>query len=1042
MSRCAPLCLLLVCSPLWAASQTTKAARPFELFSVPPPGCTGPYQIWWEGRISVSDDDRFLAFYGFTSGWGADEDLGAARVWLYDRLPGVTRLVSTGATGPYEAHDPMVSGDGSTILLFASGLWVIDRESGKRERVDIRLDGTPSNAGRLGEHATISDNGRLVAFTSGDYEMLPGGVDGCSHVFVRDVKLNTTTVVSRSTSGALANGTGCEDGPVISGDGSSVAFTAWSTNLVAGASWTAERVYVRRLTAATTELVSRNTRDGAVAGYSPGISDNGRFVAFTSQATLVDEEDTSSNEDVFVRDTSAGRTQWASKPNGGVPGGAPPTTQGSRTPVAGACLSDDGRYVVFSSDNPWLLGSTMADHQQVLRHEWCGRTTIMSSVTASEYADDDCYCPVTSGRGDYVYFHSAAGNLGVGANEGTQLGDVFGTRGARYLCGRVTWKGGGALAGTSILVKGTDGGGTEYWTHADAQGKWQVTGLTLGNYSITPYRAGCTFSPPARQVGLGPSLDSQWFQGTAATGDGLRRYRALLVGVSDYVVNSMDLSYCDDDALDLRSQLLASRNWQGQYIRTVLDSQATRRRIKDELAALAAQSDADDVCLVTFSGHGQHTLGEDAWPLDETDSDDEFLCPTDSTWTSGLIGDDEFGHWLNRFGTANYAVILDCCHSGGQINKGTGRAGERIRSQPTGRRGRSTGDGVFGGFWLPRPAGTRDLSDLGIGAVLAAANKDETAAERSDLQHGLFTNFLLEAMRGRAGDTSGDGVLTAAELFSYAGPRTTGERDEQHPVAYYGEGGAALALLGKPRCPDLKIGTIGGPLVGNDEYGALGRHQVLNQALTPGSKLNLKIALQNDSTTTESVRLLSRPGTGKFGLRYLADGVDITDEITSEGGWLARGLDPGETILLYLRVAARPAAVVGDVWQLRLWAELQADATHADCVGCGLEVLEPPETTPPPADLTLTATAGGGTAEVALRLQAEAAVTVEVCTIAGAPVRRLATARACGAGLTRLSWNLRSDRGLRVPSGRYLVRATAAAADGSSAQSVAPLAVR
>lgn len=1041
MARLAPLCLLLLLSSsLWAAPRALKGTRPFELFSVPPPGGGGDFYLSAGQRVSVSDDDRFIVFAGFSSGWCPGDSGGGSHVWLYDRLPGTTRLVSYNAGGPLPADQPMISGDGSTILMgFDNGLYVVDRETGKKERVDITVDGRPSNYGRLYHNSALSDDGRKVVFASGDPAMFPGGAEGRRDVFVRDVKLNTTILASVANDGSPGLNPGEYCTFAISGDGQSVAFTSRATNLVPGLYGSVDRVFVRRLRTGKTELVSLNAAGLPTSGYHPSLSDDGRFVAFTSSAVLVDSGDASSNEDVFVRDTYASATEWASQPNAGVPAGPPPAVQGSVTAWNGTALSDDGRWVVFLSDNPWLVGGAGTTPRQVLRHEWRGKSTIMSSVSASEYADEDCCYPVISGRGEYVYFFSEAGNLGVGAEPTDQLADVFGTRGARFLSGRVTWRGGGALAGASICVKGTDGGGTEYWTHTAGDGKWQVTGLTLGNYSITPYRAGCTFSPSSRQVSLGPSLDSQWFQAVPAVGDGVRRYRGLLIGISDYVVNDLDLYYCDDDALDLRSQLLASRNWQGAYLRSVLDLAATRQRMKDEIFRLAAAADADDVCLIAFSGHGQHELGEDAWPLDEADPDDEFLCPSDCTPTTGLISDDEFGHWINRLGTASYALILDCCFSAGDFtNRACGNT-RHLRSLAS-RRGSSAGDGIFGGFWLPRPAGSRDLNDLGLGAVLAAASKDETAQEDHGLEHGIFTNYLLEAMRGRAADTDGDGNLTPAELFAYAAPRTTLRDKTMHPAAYYGAGGAALPLLGKPRCPDLKIALTGAPLVGDNEYGPQGRHQIINATLEPGAKANFRVALQNDSTGAEAVKLTALPGTGKFAVRCLVDGEDVTAAVTG-AGWWARGLTPGETVYMYVRVTARPAAAVGDAWRFKVSAALEADATHTDCVGSDVEVVAPPETAPV-GPATLTVAAAGAGAEVTLHLPTGATVDVQLRTLAGVPVRRITSGRACPAGTLRLPWNLRSERGLRVPAGLYLVQAIVARADGTQSRLIAPLQVR
>lgn len=86
-------------------------------------------------------------------------------------------------------------------------------------------------------------------------------------------------------------------------------------------------------------------------------------------------------------------------------------------------------------------------------------------------------------------------------------------------------------------------------------------------------------------------------------------------------------------------------------------------------------------------------------------------------------------------------------------------------------------------------------------------------------------------------------------------------------------------------------------------------------------------------------------------------------------------------------------------------------------------------------------TAAGG-AEIALTLSADAWLSVEVLNIAGRPVRALVRDRPSSQGVSRLAWDGRASTGLAVPSGVYVVRATARADSGAKAASVATLSLR
>jgi hypothetical protein len=59
---------------------------------------------------------------------------------------------------------------------------------------------------------------------------------------------------------------------------------------------------------------------------------------------------------------------------------------------------------------------------------------------------------------------------------------------------------------------------------------------------------------------------------------------------------------------------------------------------------------------------------------------------------------------------------------------------------------------------------------------MLAARSDESSQEYPPAQHGLFTHALLDGLRGAA-DADGDGVVTLAEAFGFAGPQVERLRD-------------------------------------------------------------------------------------------------------------------------------------------------------------------------------------------------------------------------------------------------------------------------
>ena len=126
---------------------------------------------------------------------------------------------------------------------------------------------------------SISADGHLIAFLSDAANLSPDDRDGLSDVFVRDLDSDETTLVSRASGKTGANSDEDVFSPAISANGRYVAFSTTATNLTSEQP-VREQVYVRDLQTQTTELVSRVTGAGGApadrAARFPAISAAGR----------------------------------------------------------------------------------------------------------------------------------------------------------------------------------------------------------------------------------------------------------------------------------------------------------------------------------------------------------------------------------------------------------------------------------------------------------------------------------------------------------------------------------------------------------------------------------------------------------------------------------------------------------------------------------------------------------------------------------------------------------------------------------------------
>jgi Tol biopolymer transport system component len=189
--------------------------------------------------------------------------------------------------------------------------------------------------------ASQSDDGRYVAFTSADSTLVAGDTNGAADVFVLDVQTNAVERVSIATGGAQANESSTS--PSISADGRYVAFVSRATNLDAKDTTSVEDIYVRDRVANTTTLVSVSVDNTGSdqASLTPHISASGTRIVFASTATRLVDNDTNAVMDIFVRDIGTAATQRVSV-----------TAAGAQVPYASDIrprISGNGRYVALSS---------------------------------------------------------------------------------------------------------------------------------------------------------------------------------------------------------------------------------------------------------------------------------------------------------------------------------------------------------------------------------------------------------------------------------------------------------------------------------------------------------------------------------------------------------------------------------------------------------------------------------------------------------------------------------------------------------------------
>ncbi len=233
-----------------------------------------------------------------------------------------------------------------------------------------------------------------------------------------------------SVDSAGAEGNGSSVASVLSADGRASAFSSFATNLVAGDTNGFRDVFVRDNASHATLRVSVSSTglQANGASYSPSLSGDGRFIAFTSEASNLVSGDTNGVADVFVYDRDpdgngvfdegVGVTVRVSVDSLGL------EAHGGSYGAYSHTISADGRLVVFRSDASDLVAGDLNGKSDIFVHERSsGLTTRVSVDSAGFEANNGSSLATISGDGAVVAFHSDANNLVPGDTNGVT--DVF-----------------------------------------------------------------------------------------------------------------------------------------------------------------------------------------------------------------------------------------------------------------------------------------------------------------------------------------------------------------------------------------------------------------------------------------------------------------------------------------------------------------------------------------------------------------------------------------------------------------------------------------
>ena len=373
-----------------------------ERVSVASNGTAGNEASGYNDLASVSNDGRYVVFSSEASNLVADDtntdcqrsylndnsewvtaSFNCSDIFVKDRLTNEIRLISVSSTGVHGNDSstlPSMSADGRYVAFVSSAdnlvendtnetrdIFVHDLQTGETKRVSIASDGTQANDSSLINR--ISADGQYVAFETFADNLSLEDVDDQLDVYVHNLKTGETSHISVGLPEDDNNRYALV--PDISADGRYLSFLSG-----VNPNPTTSHIYRRDQQAETTDIVSISASGNEGDKFSAwsSISDDGRWVAFTSQAdNLVDIDDNVGDdcENVYLKDMDTEDVKLLTSNLAGDYSGC------SEQSII-VSISGDGSRVVFDSSSDDLVFGDTNNYSDIFVYGW--KTTQIYSV--------------------------------------------------------------------------------------------------------------------------------------------------------------------------------------------------------------------------------------------------------------------------------------------------------------------------------------------------------------------------------------------------------------------------------------------------------------------------------------------------------------------------------------------------------------------------------------------------------------------------------------------------------------------------------------
>lgn len=329
----------------------------------------------------------------------------------------------------YETFNPVVGGnkgeEGRYVVFISSAnfagstgkhrqIFWRDRNAGITKLISASPAGEEGNADSYAP--AISGDGKTVAFESYSSNLVQNDKNGFRDIFVWHSTTGKVDVVSIGKKGIEANAESYE--PTVSGDGNFIAFTSMAGNFsTIDKGVSNNNVFLRDMQADTTIMISVDpTAKKGGGGSNPSISYDGKRIAFYSHTATLVPNDNNGLWDIFLWEKNIAALKRISLTADGKE-----RDQGSESAnrIVAPAISGNGQFIAYSTTASNMVPGDINNSQDVFVYDISANTTTIASK-GTDGKPGNADSPIEQGEkiaisfnGTWVAFSTKASNLGV-----------------------------------------------------------------------------------------------------------------------------------------------------------------------------------------------------------------------------------------------------------------------------------------------------------------------------------------------------------------------------------------------------------------------------------------------------------------------------------------------------------------------------------------------------------------------------------------------------------------------------------------------------